>query len=384
MTSVDIDGTILALGRRLHPERPYADPRSRLVVDDARAYFNRLGPRTFDAVVFGLLDSHAMFTSLSSLRLDNYVYTEDGIREAWRHVGPNGHLSISFSAFAGPWIAERMYWTIAKATGRPPLAFQLGIQFAFIYIVPRNDADLHRERIVFPPFLPNAPSEATRTTSDDWPFLYIRPHVFPWGYLAVLCVVLAGAAVSVPLAFGKGVVGREFDPVLFLMGAAFLLVETRGVTALSLLFGSTWIVNAAVFAGILAMALLSNEIVLRAGLSRFEPWMVLLLASMLLLWALPPSLFVGIDPVPRGILGGLVNGLPIGAAGVIVSMRLARSVDASAALGSNLLGAVGGGCLEYLSMSVGLRALVLLAIALYLGALLAALRARSTPSSDVA
>ena len=62
VVSVDIDPQIVALGRRLHPEKPYADPRSEVVVDDARAYFQRHRTERFDAVVFGLLDSHAMFT----------------------------------------------------------------------------------------------------------------------------------------------------------------------------------------------------------------------------------------------------------------------------------------------------------------------------------
>jgi len=58
--------------------------------------------------------------------------------------------------------------------------------------------------------------------------------------------------------FGKRLYGSGFDPVLFLMGAAFLLIETRGVTDLSLLFGSTWIVNSSVFAGVLVMALAAS------------------------------------------------------------------------------------------------------------------------------
>jgi hypothetical protein len=64
----------------------------------------------------------------------------------------------------------------------------------------------------------------------------------------------------------------------------------------------------------------------------------------------------------------MFHALPIGFAGVIVSMLLARSAHPSAALGSNLLGAVLGGCLEYLSMWTGLRALAALAFLLYLGA----------------
>ena len=95
--------------------------------------------------------------------------------------------------------------------------------------------------------------KSTQTPSDDWPFLYIRPGVFPWGYLSVLTVILVGAALTVPRAFGfsQRKLARS-DWALFLMGAAFLLIETRGVTSMSLLFGSTWIVNASIFGGIQA------------------------------------------------------------------------------------------------------------------------------------
>jgi hypothetical protein len=165
-----------------------------------------------------------------------------------------------------------------------------------------------------------------------------------------------------------------FDPALFLMGAAFLLIETRGVTTLSLLFGSTWLVNSAVFAGVLLMALVANEAVARLRPSRTAPWLGGLLAAVLVVWAVPPSALAGLSLVPRGLLGGLINALPVGFAGVVVSILLARSPNPSASLGSNLLGSVIGGCLEYLSMVVGLRALALLALALYLAATLAVTR----------
>jgi hypothetical protein len=70
------------------------------------------------------------------------------------------------------------------------------------------------------------------------------------------------------------------------------------------------------------------------------------------------------------VLGGVVNALPVGFAGIIVSTLLARSANATASLASNLLGSVVGGCLEYLSMLAGLRALALVALAIYLGAFL--------------
>ena len=50
---------------------------------------------------------------------------------------------------------------------------------------------------------------------------------------------------------------------LFLLGAAFLLLETRGVTGFALLFGTTWVVNAVVFAGVLLVVLCAVEVTRR-------------------------------------------------------------------------------------------------------------------------
>jgi SAM-dependent methyltransferase len=112
--SIDIDGRIIALGRAHHPEKPYANQAVTAVVDDARSYFEKHPERKFDVVCYGFLDSHAMSSSMSTLRLDNYVYTEEGLRAAWKRVGENGHLTLAISCIAGPWFFERLYWTLPK------------------------------------------------------------------------------------------------------------------------------------------------------------------------------------------------------------------------------------------------------------------------------
>src|SRR5207248_1791608 len=48
-----------------------------------------------------------------------------------------------------------------------------------------------------------------------------------------------------------------FSPHFFLLGTAFLLLETRSLTIFSLLFGTTWTVNAMAFAAILVSVLLA-------------------------------------------------------------------------------------------------------------------------------
>jgi hypothetical protein len=57
--------------------------------------------------------------------------------------------------------------------------------------------------------------------------------------------------------------------------------------------------------------------------------------------------------------------------GVIFAWTFAAVAVPSAALASNLFGALVGGSLEYLSMLLGIRALSLLALGLYAGSFLA-------------
>jgi len=377
VTCVDIDSRILRLGRELHPEKPYAHPGARAVADDARAFFEKQRDTTFDVVCYGLLDSHAMSSAMSTLRLDNYVYTEEGIRAGWKRVGPGGHLSLAISCMAGRWFFERLYWTVTRATGREPIAFYSALHGGTVtYVVPREDARLLPAVVASRTTLkPEQTMERTQTTSDDWPYLYIRPGAMPWGYIAVLGAVLGFAVLCARAVFGfgakrgAGAEGGGFHRPLFLMGAAFLLIETRGVTSLSLLFGSTWVVNSAVFGGILIMVLLGNAAVLRWQWTNPLPWFAPLLAAVALLYVFPLSWLHTLPLGWRGLLGGLLTGLPIGLAGVIVPMLLKRAANPAAALGANLLGAVLGGCLEYFSMLGGIGALALLAAVLYLGAL---------------
>ncbi len=368
VTSVDIDGQIIALGRQLHPEQPYARPGVRTVVDDARSFFGRDDGTVYDVVCYGLLDSHAMSSAMSTLRLDNYVYTEEGIRAAWKHVGPQGHLSLAISCAAGRWFFERLYWTIARATGIEPVALYSPLHSSTVtFLVPRpgvvlDAAELSRRN----PILPQARAEQVLTPNDDWPFLYVRPDIFPWGYAVVLCFVLGLAAITIPKAFGLSPGMGGLDWTLFLMGAAFLLIETRGVTSMSLLFGSTWVVNAAIFGGIVLMVLLANLGVQQWSLRDPRPWFWPLFAAVALLYVFPVGWLQTLPLVARAALAGILTGLPVGLAGLIVPMLLARSKNPAVALGANLLGAVLGGCLEYFSMVGGLRSTALMALMLYL------------------
>jgi hypothetical protein len=98
---------------------------------------------------------------------------------------------------------------------------------------------------------------------------------------------------------------------------------------------------------------------------------------LLVLWMLPLQPFFALPLWARAAASGPIVAVPVFFAGVIFSSELRTRADAAAALGCNLCGAMLGGLLENLSMIVGLKAIVLLALAIYVGSLYAALRARA-------
>src|SRR5262249_21982189 len=113
--AVDIDRAIVEMGRAHHPEHPYDDPRVRVIIDDARHAFKTLPPRSYDVVAFGVLDSHTQLGT-SSVRLDNYVFTQESFSDAARLVKPGGRLVVSALTSPG-WFRERYATMLTHACG---------------------------------------------------------------------------------------------------------------------------------------------------------------------------------------------------------------------------------------------------------------------------
>ena len=160
------------------------------------------------------------------------------------------------------------------------------------------------------------------------------------------------------------------DWPMFFLGAGFMLVEIKSITTVSLLFGSTWIVVSFVIVAVLLMILLGTLLQLRYRWERLEPWYAMLAASLLGNYLFPFAILNALPTAPRAALGALLPSLPIFFAAIIFASLFGRTRQPSAALASNLIGALFGGAAEYLSMATGLRFLNLIAMALYLAAYL--------------
>jgi hypothetical protein len=93
-----------------------------------------------------------------------------------------------------------------------------------------------------------------------------------------------------------------------------------------------------------------------------------ILAGLAIGWLVPNAWLLSL-PVPLRLVTAVVIAfLPIFAANVVFAKRFAETENGTLAFGANLLGAMVGGCLEYLALVVGYNALLIVAGLLYLGA----------------
>lgn len=360
--AVEIDPTILAIGRRYHPEQPYSSPLVTLHVNDARAFFKQTRKK-YDLIVFGYLDSHTLITSYSSLRLDSYVYTVESFREARNLLKPEGTLALTFDALS-KFIAGRLFVTLGKAFDVPPRAYYTGYEGGGIVFLegqarqaqaPADLADISGS-------IQAAPPESIAT--DDWPFLYLAQRSIPRPLLMVLLLFIGASVVLVRSAVGLGSLSRGDNLHFFLLGLGFLLLETKAVTELALVFGSTWSVNAVVIGAFLTMSLLANALMMRYSISPAAAYIALLTATAVST-AFPYHSLNTLSHVSKLLAAGGIAGLPVFFSGLVFSRSFRASSRPTQALGVNLLGAAVGGALENSVMIWGVSVLGLLALGAY-------------------
>jgi hypothetical protein len=348
-----------------------------VTITDGRAFVQRSGDK-YDTVLFALPDSLTLVAGASQLRLESYLFTEPAMARVRDLLTDDGVFAM-YNYYREPWLVGRLARSMEAAFGHSPCV-DLNRQYNSAVLVVAKD----------PANQQCAPEDAGASVmalapapvDDDRPFLYLRtPHI-PGFYLGVLAMILLISFGSVRLAVGKLSRTRNYAD-LFLLGAAFLLLETRAVTMFALLFGTTWLVNAIVFAGILVAVLCAVEFtswLKRSGRGDRISLPVaygVLIASLAVAWMVPLSALLALPAPVRAVVAVAITFLPVFAANVVFASRFDEAAEPSVAFGVNLLGAMLGGALEYLALIVGYRSLLLLAGLLYLGALLLSQRIRS-------
>lgn len=367
--AVDIDPMVSRISRRFNAAAPYADPRVSVRIDDARSYLSKAEPG-YDMVVFGLLDSHVLFSSMSSLRLDGYVYTVEGLRSAYRLLGDDGMMVLSFYA-PTDWLRPKLYEALVAATGHEPAMF---FKDRFVVFCAAKNLQQKFPRAVpgFQRFsFPNRLAENARAPidlpTDDWPFLYLNGKNIPSDYLTAIGCLLLFSLICV-IAFRRHAAGAG-DLHFGLLGMGFLLLETKSINDCTLYFGATWFVTMIVVAGVLLMVLAANLVAHRAKGTSIAMYLPLFLALIVLL-LVPREWVLELGFAPRLAWALLVVPLPIFFAGIIFSTTFRDSSQPAAVFGANLVGAMLGGFCEYLTMAIGGHRLAMLVIAAYLGSML--------------
>jgi hypothetical protein len=379
--AVEIDPTIQRIGVEQHPDHPYDDPRVTRINDDGRAYLRRTTTK-YDLVVFALPDSLTLVSTSANVRLESFLFTREAFTDVRDHLAPDG-LFVLYNYYRDPWLPQKIAGMLDQSFGSPPLVrfhdaatATLGAGPAVAALnggpPPGDQTD--------PVDLASAPQAAT----DDWPFLYlIEPYVAPY-YIGALAVILGFALLMVWRAARRsGTSLRRFSPHFFLLGIAFLLLETRSLVTFSLLFGTTWIVNSLVFFAVLASVLAAIVVNARFRIRRPGLLYAALFASLAIAWAVPPASLLLDPPWLRYVVAAVLAFAPVFCANLVFSHSFRDTRTADMAFASNLLGAMVGGAVEYLALLTGYQALLVVVAVVYGLAWLAGSRVRLLADVDL-
>ena len=381
--AVEIDPAIVQLGREYHPDNPYSDPRVNVIIDDAR-HFLRTTTKKYDLAVFALIDSLTLQSSFSGVRLESYMFTEQAFRAVRDRLAPDG-LLVVYNYFREPWLVARLANISAAAFGQEP---RVHVHEARAYLGVLM-AGPRLSMLKYDPPIPervtaygqsHAPSpahiymrdKAIEPATDDWPFLYLRDRHIPGHYLSALALVLAVSTVAVLLVI-RGQPGKwSWD--FFLLGAGFMLLETRSIIQFALLWGSTWVVASLAIASVLAMALMANYIVSKVQVVR--RWLVgaILLTLLALNFFIPVGTVTFHSRIVESLFYAGLMFSPILCAGLLFASAVKASKALARDYGTNLLGAMVGGVSEYLSLVTGFGPLLLVIALFYIGAIAAVRR----------
>ncbi len=368
--AVDIDPVPFRLGRQYHPEKVYFSPRVSLIVNDARAYFHKTRKK-YDYIVYAGLDAQTLLSGMSSIRLDNFIYTRESFKAASQLLAPDGVIAI-IRPVPLPTTPPRMVRMLRESFPEDPILNDdrhilyitgPGVKHAMDTPLPeRMWGGPLRMRTILPG--QEKAVEERLIPTDDWPFYYLSYRHIPAVFLVMALLFLILSFLLVWHAHGS--VGRiRYD--LLLLGAGFLLLETKGVTQMALLYGTTWFVNTVVFTIVLVVVLLANKVVAKRPRLPVGGLYVGLVASLLVSYYVEMGWLLEFSPFTRALVSSVLLGAPFFFASCVFARVFSelRQDEVGLGLGSNLIGSIVGGLAEYTTLLFGIKFLNIIALAFY-------------------
>ena len=355
--AVDIDPRIMEIGAELNPDQPYADPRVRVIVDDGRAFLESTD-KQYDLILFALPDSLALVSGASQIRLESFLFTEEALASARSRLTDDGVFSM-YNYYRETWLIDRLGGIAEEAFGHAPCVDRLGESQAVVTVA--KDPAYQQ----CGPGNYVLPSERIAPPTDNAPFLYYRGEGIPAVYLWTLAGIVLLSGIVVRALGGPFRTMRPYAD-LFLMGVAFMLLQTRYIATFALLFGTTWLVNALVFGGVLLTVLLAVETTRRWSTPPIQWLFGGIAASLALAYVVSPEWLLALPGPMRLVVAVALAFAPIFLANVAFAKRFAAAENSRSAFGLNLLGALVGGCLEYAALLTGYSNLLVLVLLIYL------------------
>jgi hypothetical protein len=385
--AVEIDPQLYELGRKLHPDHPYDDPRVTVHIDDGRAFLRHTEGK-YDLIVFALTDSLVLTSTHANLRLESFLFTSESMRQAKAHLTDNG-LLVLYNYYRENWSIRKLAGMLQGVFGSEPYVTTYGAwgRAAVFFAGPRLamlPAAFHHAYTEPPTIPPTVVHKhipeigegliggdpSVVPSSDDWPFFYmIRPSL-PNIYVGAVIMVIV-MALLLGGAMTPAVSLKRFDWHFFFLGAAFMLLETRSLVTFALLFGTTWMVNALVFFAILTSVLLAVGINARINIKRPPILYAVLFATLAVNYFVPVGTLLDIGSSGlRYLLVSILAFAPVFVANLVFSRSFRDTDRADSAFASNLIGIMVGGMVEYAALLTGYQALLLPVAAFYAVALL--------------
>ena len=364
ITAVEIDPVIADIGKKYHPEAPYTNINVKLVIDDARSFIKNTEEK-YDTIIYGLLDSQTNLSSKGGIRLDSYVFTLEAFEEAKKSLSENGFLYLSFFVQT-PELGFKLFKMLEKTFGEKPIVLKSETNDRYIFISKKNSSELFDlSKLKYFKKINNFDSSDYKIdlSTDDWPFIYMPQKVYPFTYLSIVCLLIFSSFIFINKI--NKIKKNNFSFICFFLGSGFMLVETKCITEIAKIYGSTWVVTSITIAVILLMAFIANYLIIKKVKINIIGIYILLFLSLITGYFFSKYGFNFFNQKIFSILLPFVLTLPLLFSGLAFSKEISRLNSASQALSANILGAMLGGFLEYNSMYFGLTFLYYLAGFLY-------------------
>ena len=434
---VEIDPVIRRLGKQNHPKQPYDDPRVTIYNDDGRSFLKRT-EKKYDLVVYALVDSLVLHSGYTSLRLESYLFTQEAMDDIKARLKPGGMFAM-YNYFRQGWVVGRLQQMTKNTFGTEPIIISFPYKetikltdsqsklitfvlagntkrieesFAkngdyWLNRAPQINKDMTASAFgaappqgiegqwnrITPAHLDTSwpaaegPTPLNYLPRDNWPFLYLREAVIPDLNLRGMAL-LAFLSIVMLLVIAPGrqnlaniqIAGYKFNGRMFFLGAGFMLLETKSVVHMALLFGSTWYVNSIVFAAVLVMILLANLFVHLFKPQNTTPFYILLVLSLIIGIMVPMNTFLALPGALKIIASCVVTFAPIFFAGLVFATSFRDSRNPGLDFGCNIAGVMLGGLCENLSLMLGFSNLLGVAILFYVLSAVLQPRVRETAS----